>query len=147
VAGQHAKVLFAVGLFGASMLACGVLPLATAYAASEAFGFERGVSRSFAEAPVFIGLFTLLVAVGAGVALIPGLHPVRIMIVSQVVQGLLLPIILIFILKLVNNPDVMGDYTNGRLFNLAAWATTLIVSVLSVIFLGVTLLQSVGVLK
>ncbi|MDH7568029.1 MAG: Nramp family divalent metal transporter [Armatimonadota bacterium] len=144
LAGSYAEAIFGIGLFGASMLACGVLPLATAYAVSEAFGFERGISRSFEEAPVFTALFTLLLAGGAAATLIPGVNPFRLMVFSQVVQGILLPIILVFILLLVNDRELMGPYTNSRLFNFAAWTTTIVVSALSLLLLGVTVVNAIG---
>ena len=144
LAGRHAEVLFAIGLFGASMLATGVLPLATAYAVTEAIGFERGVSHTFEEAPVFLGLFTALIVFAVAVTLIPGVNPIELMVYSQVVQGILLPIILFFILRLVNDRDLMGKYTNSWRFNLAAWTTTAIVSVLSFLLLGVTMLRIFG---
>ena len=108
-AGPYAEKLFAIGLFGASMLAAGVLPLATAYSISEALGFEKGVSRSFREAPIFLGVFTFLIAVGAAIAVIPGLPLIRVLLVTQVINGLLLPIILFAILKLVNDRELMGN--------------------------------------
>jgi NRAMP (natural resistance-associated macrophage protein)-like metal ion transporter len=135
LAGRYAGLLFATGLFGASMLAAGVLPLATAYSISEALGFEKGVSRSFREAPIFIGIFTSLVAVGAIVAMLPGLPLIDALLNMQVINGLLLPILLITILRLVNDPEVMGEYTNGPIYNLAAWLTALIVSALSLLFI------------
>ena len=94
LAGRYAETLFGLGLFGASMLAAGVLPLATAYSISEALGFEKGVSRSFREAPIFLGTFTFLVAVGAAIAIVPNLPLFRVLLVTQVINGLLLPIIL-----------------------------------------------------
>jgi Mn2+/Fe2+ NRAMP family transporter len=114
IAGPYAKELFAIGLFGASMLAAAVLPLSTAYAICEAFGFERGVSRSFHEAPAFQGLFTGLIALGVLIALIPGLPIIAILINLQVLDALLLPILLVFIVRLVNNHRLMGRYTNDR---------------------------------
>ena len=93
LAGRYAELLFGIGLFGASMLAAGVLPLATAYSISEALGFEKGVSRSFKEAPIFLGTFTFLVAVGAAIAVIPNLPLIRVLLVTQVINGLLLPLI------------------------------------------------------
>ncbi len=135
LAGRYAGALFAVGLFGASMLAAGVLPLATAYSISEALGFEKGVSRSFREAPIFIGIFTSLVAVGAIVAMLPGLPLIDALLNMQVINGLLLPVILIAVLRLVNDREVMGEYTNGPLYNVAAWLTTIIVSALSLLFI------------
>ncbi|HEY0379042.1 MAG TPA: Nramp family divalent metal transporter [Pyrinomonadaceae bacterium] len=136
LAGRYAEALFAVGLFGASMLAAGVLPLATAYSITEALGFEKGVSRSFREAPIFLGIFTSLVAVGAIVAMLPGLPLIDALLNMQVINGLLLPVILIAILRLVNDREVMGDYTNGPIYNVAAWLTTVIVSALSLLFIA-----------
>ena len=139
LAGPYAQVLFAAGLFGASMLAAGVLPLATAYSISEALGFEKGVSRSFREAPIFLGIFTFLVAVGALVAMIPGLPLIRVLLVTQVINGLLLPVILIAVLRLVNDRELMGEHRNGRILNIAAWLTTLVVSALSLLLIVATL--------
>jgi NRAMP (natural resistance-associated macrophage protein)-like metal ion transporter len=139
LAGHYASLLFAVGLFGASMLAAGVLPLATAYSISEALGFEKGVSRSFREAPIFLGIFTFLVVVGAFVAVIPGLPLIRVLIVTQVINGILLPILLIAILRLVNNRELMGEYVNGPLYNIAAWVTTIVVSALSLLLILTTI--------
>jgi Mn2+ and Fe2+ transporters of the NRAMP family len=139
LAGRYAGLLFATGLFGASMLAAGVLPLATAYSISEALGFEKGISRSFHEAPIFIGIFTSLIAIGALVAMIPGLPLIRVLIVTQVINGLLLPVILIAVLLLINKRELMGQYTNGPLYNVAAWLTTIIVSALSIILMLATI--------
>jgi NRAMP (natural resistance-associated macrophage protein)-like metal ion transporter len=138
-AGPYAEKLFAIGLFGASMLAAGVLPLATAYSISEALGFEKGVSRSFREAPIFLGVFTFLIAVGAAIAVIPGLPLIRVLLVTQVINGLLLPIILFAILKLVNDRELMGTHVNGPLYNLGAWLTAIIVTLLSLLFILVSL--------
>ena len=135
LAGRYAGLLFAVGLFGASMLAAGVLPLATAYSLSEALGVEKGISRSFREAPIFVGIFTFLIVTGAVVAVIPGLPLIRVLLVTQVINGVLLPVILIAIQRLVNNPELMGKHVNGPLYNLAAWATTIIVSALSLLLI------------
>jgi NRAMP (natural resistance-associated macrophage protein)-like metal ion transporter len=139
LAGPYASILFAVGLFGASMLAAGVLPLATAYSISEAFGFEKGVSSTFREAPIFIGVFTFLVVLGATVAVMPGLSLIHVLIVTQVINGVLLPVILIAVLKLVNNRELMGNHVNGIFYNLAAWLTTIIVSLLSLLVILTTL--------
>jgi NRAMP (natural resistance-associated macrophage protein)-like metal ion transporter len=147
LAGRYARVLFAIGLFGASMLAAGVLPLATAYSITEALGFEKGVSRSFREAPIFIGIFTFLVVSGALIAVIPGLPLIRVLIVTQVINGLLLPVILIAIQKLVNDPEVMGEYVNGRLYNIVAWLTTIVVSALSLLLIISTFFPSLFALK
>lgn len=139
VAGNYAKYLFAVGLFGAAMLAMGVLPLATAYSISEALGFEKGLSRSFREAPIFLGIFTALILVGAIVALIPGIPQIRLLLLTQTVNGILLPIILIAVLSLANNREIMGEYRNTIWFNLAAGLTTAVVSILSLLLIGKTI--------
>jgi NRAMP (natural resistance-associated macrophage protein)-like metal ion transporter len=139
LAGPYAEMLFAVGLFGASMLAAGVLPLATAYSISEAFGFEKGVSSSFRDAPIFLGVFTFLVAVGAFIAMMPGLPLIKVLIVTQVINGMLLPVILIAILRLVNNRELMGAHVNGPLYNFGAWLTAIIVSALSLVIIVATL--------
>lgn len=135
-ASRYAELLFAVGLFGASMLATGVLPLATAYSISEALGFEKGLSRSFREAPIFLGIFTFLIVFGSLIAMIPGLPLIRVLLVTQVINGLLLPVILIAILRLVNDPELMGDHVNGFIYNIVAWLTIIIVSALSVAYIG-----------
>ena len=139
LAGRYAEVLFAVGLFGASMLAAGVLPLATAYSVSEALGFEKGVSQSFREAPIFLGIFTFLVAVGAAIAVLPNLPLIQVLLVTQVINGLLLPVILFAVLRLVNDKELMGEHVNGRLLNLAAWLTVIIVTALSLLLILITL--------
>ena len=135
LAGRYAQTLFGIGLFGASMLAAGVLPLATAYSISEALGFEKGVSRSFREAPIFLGVFTFLVAVGAAIAIVPNLPLIRVLLITQVINGLLLPIVLFAILRLVNNRELMGRYVNGPLYNFAAWLTAILVTLLSVLYI------------
>jgi len=133
---SYAKLLFGVGLFGASMLAAGVLPLATAYSVSEALGFEKGVSRSFREAPIFLGIFTFLIAVGGIVAMIPGLPLFRVLLVTQVINGLLLPVLLVSILRLVNKRELMGARVNGRVYNAASWLTVVVVSALSLLYIA-----------
>ncbi len=138
VAGVYAKYLFAVGLFGAAMLAMGVLPLATAYSLSEALGFEKGLSRSFREAPIFLGIFTALIIVGALVALIPGIPQIRLLLVTQSVNGLLLPIILIAIVKLSSNKEIMGERANGPAFKIVAWLLTAVIASLSLALIGKT---------
>lgn len=139
VAGTYAKYLFAIGLFGAAMLAMGVLPLATAYSLSEALGFEKGLSRSFREAPIFLGIFTTLILIGAIVALIPGIPQIRLLLFTQTVNGILLPIILVAILALANNREIMGEYRNSIWLNLAAGLTTAVVSILSLLLIGKTI--------
>lgn len=139
LAGPYAKALFGVGLFGASMLAAAVLPLSTAYSISEALGFEKGVSRSFREAPIFLGIFTFLIAVGGLVAMIPGLPLFDVLLFTQVINGLLLPVLLVSILRLVNNRKLMGAHTNGRVYNAASWLTAAVVSALSLLFIATKL--------
>jgi Mn2+/Fe2+ NRAMP family transporter len=143
LAGQYASILFAVGLLGASLLAAGVLPLATAYSISEAFGFEKGVSSNFREAPIFLGIFTFLVALGALVAMLPGLPLIRVLLVTQVINGLLLPVVLIAVLRLVNDRELMGAHVNGFLYNAAAWLTAVIVSALSLLLIVGTLFPKI----
>ena len=128
VAGPLAEQLFGAGLFGASMLAAAVLPLATAYAVTEAIGFERGVAFSFREAPFFMGLFTFLIALGAVVAMIPNISVVALLLFVQTLNGVLLPIELVFIMLLVNNKGIMGKYTNPPLLNLLAWAGVVVIT-------------------
>ena len=139
LAGEYAKILFGVGLFGASMLAAAVLPLSTAYSISEALGFEKGVSRSFREAPIFLGIFTFLVAVGGLVAMIPGLPLISVLLVTQVINGLLLPVLLVSVLRLVNDRELMGAHANGPVYNAASWLTVVVVSALSVLFIATRL--------
>jgi Mn2+/Fe2+ NRAMP family transporter len=136
LAGRYAQILFAVGLFGASMLAAGVLPLATAYSISEAAGFEKGVSRSFREAPIFLGIFTFLIAVGSLVAILPGLPLWKVLVATQFINGLLLPVLLVAVLRLAGNRDLMGVRANGRVYNLIAWLTVVVVSALSLLLVG-----------
>ncbi len=138
VAGDYARFLFGFGLFGASMLAMGVLPLATAFSVSEALGFEKGISRSFSEAPIFLGIFTFLLVLGAVAALIPGIPQIRLLLVTQAINGILLPVILVSILRLSSSEDIMGSYKNGRVFNIFAWLTAIVVSILSILLIGRT---------
>lgn len=139
IAGNYAKYLFAIGLFGAAMLAMGVLPLATAYSISEALGFEKGLSRSFREAPIFLSIFTGLLLVGAAVAVLPGIPQIKLLLFTQCVNGLLLPIVLVAVVSLANNREIMGKYKNGLIFNIFAWTITLTVSILSLLLIGKTI--------
>lgn len=144
VAGGGAEVLFGLGLLGASALAGAVVPLSTSYAVSEALGVERSVSRRFKEAPVFLGLFTAQVALGAIVALVPG-NLIRLLINTQVIQGLLTPIILIFILILANRPEVLGPAVNGPVFRKVAALAVGSVACLAAAYLAFTVLGWFGV--
>jgi NRAMP (natural resistance-associated macrophage protein)-like metal ion transporter len=137
LAGDFAKVLFVAGLVGASLLAASVLPLSTAYAITEAFGWERGVGHSIRDAPAFFIIFTGLIVIGAAAVLIPGLPLATVTILSQDVDGLILPAILVYMLILINDKRVMGKYANGRFANIFGGAT-----IVGVIILTVTLLVS-----
>src|SRR5436189_246609 len=132
---EYAYILFAVGLFNASLFAASILPLSTAYTVCEGLGFESGIGKRFSEAPVFYWLYTILIAAGAGVILIPNLPLVRISILSQVVNGIAIPVVLVFMLLLVNKKELMGEYVNSRLYNVIAWSTTVIMTILSIAWL------------
>lgn len=131
LAGQYAFILFAAGLFNASLFAASILPLSTAYTVCEGLGLESGLDKSFGEARFFYWFYTLLLVGGAGIVLIPNFPLVKFSILSQVLNGVLLPIVLIFMLRLINKHELMGKYTNSRWFNAAAWLTTIIVIALS----------------
>ncbi|MBI3810626.1 MAG: divalent metal cation transporter [Nitrospirae bacterium] len=124
MAGKYAAALFAIGLANASLFAASILPLATAYFICEGFGWETGVDKTFREAPQFFWFYTALVVIGALLILLPNVHLVFIMFISQVINGLMLPFVLIFMLLLINRKELMGDYVNSRLFNGIAWTTT-----------------------
>jgi NRAMP (natural resistance-associated macrophage protein)-like metal ion transporter len=132
LADKYAYILFAVGLFNASLFAASILPLSTAYTVCEGLGFESGVDKKFGEAPFFYWLYTLLIVAGGAVLLIPNLPLIKIAVLSQVVNGVVLPFVLVFMLLLVNKKELMGTYVNTPLFNVLAWGTT-------VIMIGLTL--------
>ena len=137
VVGHAARALFAVGLLGAALLAGAVLPLATAYAVSEAFGTPKGVNLDFRRARLFFGLFTALIVLGAGLALIPNLPVIPLLVVMQVLNGALLPVVLVFILLLVNDPRLVGELKNTRLGNVLGWGTLgLVTLAVTVMLLG-----------
>ncbi len=133
LAGNYAYILFAAGLFNASLFAASILPISTAYTVCEGLGFESGIDHKFSEAPVFYWLYTILIIAGAGVILLPNVPLVKISILSQVVNGVVLPFVLIAMLVLINKRDLMGRHTNSRFYNIIAWATTIIVIVLSLV--------------
>ncbi len=135
LAGQYASILFAAGLFNASLFAASILPLSTAYTVCEGLGFESGVGMKFHEAPVFYWLYTILIGAGAAVILMPNVPLVKISILSQAVNGVVLPFVLIAMLLLINRTDLMGRHTNSRFYNVVAWATTVIVIILSVVLM------------
>ena len=140
LAGPSSQLLFAMGLLGASLLAATVMPLSTSYAICEAFGWESGISKNFRDAPVFMGLFTLLLVAGAAVVLIPGIPLIPLILVSQNVNGLLLPIVLVFVLRLASDRRVMGGARNGLFGNVVGIATVIGASTLSIALVAVTLL-------
>lgn len=135
LAGQYAFILFAAGLFNASLFAACILPLSTAYTVCEGLGLESGLDKSFKEARFFYWFYTLLLAVGAAVVLIPNFPLIQVIIGSQVLNGILLPVVLIFMLRLINRRELMGEYTNSRWFNFIAWLTTIIVICLSAVLM------------
>ena len=135
LAGPYAFLLFAFGLFNASLFAASILPLSTAYTVCEGLGLESGVDKSFEEAPVFYWLYTLLIAGGAGVVLTPNFPMVKVVILSQVLNGILLPVVIILMLILINRKDLMGEHVNSRWFNAVAWLTAIIVIGLSIAML------------
>lgn len=135
LAGQYAFILFAGGLFNASLFAACILPLSTAYTVCEGLGFESGLDKSFSEARFFYWFYSLLLALGAAVVLIPNFPLVKVIIGSQVLNGVLLPVVLIFMLRLINRYELMGEYTNSRWFNLVAWLTAIIVITLSLVLM------------
>ena len=132
LAGNFAAHLFAIGLLNASFLAAFVLPLATAYGLSEAFGWESGINKTFREAPQFLGFYTAFIVIGAGVIMIPEVPLIRIMFFSQTINGILLPIVLIIMLRLVNNKELMGEYVNSKRMNIITWITVSILILMTV---------------
>ncbi len=134
IAGKYASILFAVGLANASLFSASILPLATAYSICEGMGWEAGINKTFKEAPQFMWLYTFLIAIGSLIVLIPNAPLIAIMWISQVINGILLPFVLIFMLFLINKPELMGDYTNSTMFNRIAWVTTVTMIVLTLMF-------------
>jgi NRAMP (natural resistance-associated macrophage protein)-like metal ion transporter len=139
LAGQYAFILFAAGLFNASLFAASILPLSTAYTVCEGLGFESGLDKSFNDAKFFYWLYSVLLFAGAAIVLIPNFPLVKFSILSQVLNGILLPLVLVFMLKLINKHDLMGTYTNKPWFNAIAWTTVVIVTSLSLILVWNTL--------
>jgi NRAMP (natural resistance-associated macrophage protein)-like metal ion transporter len=133
LAGKFAALLFALGLLNAAVFTASILPLSTAYYVCEAFGFERGVDHRLREAPIFYGFYLALIVIGAGVVVIPGAPLLGIIFYSQVLNGVLLPIVLVLMLLLINNKRLMGAWTNSPLFNVIAWATVVIVGALTLV--------------
>lgn len=142
--GEYAYLLFSAGLLNASLFAACILPLSTAYSVCEGLGFESGVNKRFREAPVFYWLYTLLIVTGAGVVLIPSFPLVRMILLSQVINGALLPFVLIFMLKLVNRSEIMHEWVNSRAYNVIAWTAVVVISALTLVLVGTTLNDLVG---
>lgn len=142
--GRYAFVLFSAGLFNASLFAACILPLSTAYSVCEGLGFESGVNKRFGEAPIFYWLYTLLIAIGAGLVLIPGFPLVRMILLSQVLNGILLPIVLIFMVRLVNMKELMGRWTNSRFFNSVTWTAVVVMIGLTLALVSISLKDLLG---
>ena len=147
LAGDFAANLFAIGLLNASLLAAAVLPLSTAYAVCGAFGWERSVSRRLREAPAFFGLFAGLIVIGAAAVLIPGLPLLTLLFIPNVVGGILLPVILVLMLKLVNDRRIMGRWVNSSRQNAVAWVTTIVMVALAAVYALVAILQLAGIVN
>jgi len=143
LAGEYAYLLFAAGLFNASLFAASILPISTAYAVCEGLGLESGLDKRFEEAPAFYWLYTLLIVFGAGVVLIPRFPLFRVMVLSQVANGVLLPFVLIFMILLVNNKRLMNEWTNSRPANAIAWLTVIVMIGLTLALVG-TSIQGMG---
>jgi len=141
LAGEYAYLLFAAGLFNASLFAASILPISTAYAVCEGLGLESGLDKRFEEAPAFYWLYTLLIVFGAGVILVPRFPLFRVMVLSQVANGVLLPFVLIFVLLLVNDRELMGNYVNSKWYNVVSWIT---VGVMIALTLAMVIAQARG---
>lgn len=143
LAGEYATALFSFGLLGASMLAAFVLPLSTAYAVCEAFGFEHGVSKSYQEAPIFFGLYTVIIALGVLMVLWPGISLYHVMLTSQVINGVLLPPILIFMVLIASDKNIMGNYANSKTYSIIAWIFTIVLIILTILLIIATLIPNI----
>lgn len=141
LAGEYAKILFAIGLLNASVLGALVLPLSTAYSVTESLGWESGVSRTFKDAPQFLGLYTFFIVIGAAAIMIPGLPLMKIMLFSQTINGILLPVVLILMLKLINDKRIMGEHVNSTSRNVVAWTTAIVVIVFTAMLIASPLFQ------
>ena len=142
LAGTWASTLFAIGLLNASLFSASILPLSTAYFICEAFGIEAGVDKSWGEAPAFYWLYTILIIVGAGFILIPKISLIKVMFWSQVINGVMLPFVLIFMLSLINNQDIMGEYVNSRIYNVISWIVVVVMIALTLMMVVTSLLQT-----
>jgi NRAMP (natural resistance-associated macrophage protein)-like metal ion transporter len=136
LAGKYCSALFAFGLLNASLFAASILPLSTAFVVCEGMGWEDGVNKKFSEAPQFYGLYSMLVFLGAGVILIPRVPLFPVMYVSQIINGIVLPVLLIFMLLLINNKKLMGEHVNKRGYNIISGATIVVLIILTIVYLG-----------
>jgi len=142
LAGPYAAGLFAIGLLNAGLFSVAIIPLSTAYAVCEAFGWEAGLDRTAREAPVFVGLFTALIIASALVILIPGIPLIPVMLLSQVLNGMLLPFVLVFLILLTGDREIMGQHRNSRVFSAFAWVLVVALAGLSALLAGLTLFGS-----
>ncbi len=140
IAGQYASILFAVGLIAASFLAACVLPLVTSSGICEAFGWERGVDCTWHEAPAFKGIYTAIIVISIGVTLIPGIDLMGVMLTAQVISGVLLPVLLIFMMLILSDKHIMRSYTNHRVLTILVWALIVVVFALTIGYLIMTIL-------
>jgi Mn2+/Fe2+ NRAMP family transporter len=143
LAGKYASTLFALGLLNASLFSAAILPLSTSYTVCEAFGWENSVSRDLKDAPIFFGIFTALIILGAAIILLPVQSLIQAMLISQTFNGVLLPVILIAMLFLINDKRLMGKFKNGRLFNIFAWIISIVLIILAGILIVVTFLPKI----
>jgi len=139
LAGKYCTYLFAFGLLNASLFAASILPLSTAYTVCEGMGWEEGVNKKFSEAPQFYGLYSLLIFLGGGIILLPGIPLIKIMYVSQVINGMVLPVILIFMVILINDKRIMGKHKNGKFLTIITWLTVAILVILSIFLIATTI--------
>ncbi len=135
LAGKYCSILFALGLINASILASAVVPLSTSYAICEAFGWEAGLDKKFRDAPLFFSLLAGVIILGAGIVLIPSLNLMKVMVISQTTNGILLPLILIFMLILINDRKIMGEYRNNFIQNLISYSTAIALIILTILLL------------
>lgn len=133
LAGKYCSTLFAVGLLNASLFAASILPLSTAFCLCESIGWEVGLNKSFAEAPQFYSIYTLLIVLGAGIVMIPNFPLIKVMFFSQVINGFLLPIILFLIIFLINDKDIMGNYTNSKTYNIICHVSVVLLGLLGLL--------------
>jgi Mn2+/Fe2+ NRAMP family transporter len=143
LAGKWAGLTFAFGLLNASLFAATILPLSTAHVICEGLGFEAGLDHKFREAPAFYWLYTMLIVVGAGIIMLPNAPLWKILIFSQVGNGVWLPIVVIFILLLINRKDLMGEHTNTLLFNIVAWITAVAMIILTLVLVFQAIYQAI----